>query len=112
MERMQKRDFFRLEVQFELSLAIVAAASDPESEPQESVSGTVVDISGGGFGLFAKRPVDVGTQLQIPSDFSHFFPIAGLRCQVSECRRQSQGYMLGSEIVRKIYQQQIDRVVA
>lgn len=123
LERIQKRDFFRLEVQFELSLAIVSETSEPESELQESVSGTVVDISGGGLGLFSAQALEVGTLLQIPEKIATPFPIAGLRCQVSECRQQGQQYKSGlefvdissrqqSEIVRIIYQKQIDRVGA
>ncbi len=122
LERIQKRDLFRLEVHFELLLEPVAETSDPKSEQREPpVASAVVNISGGGLGLLSARPLEVGALLQIPAKISTPFPIAGLRCQVNECQRQGQQYKIGlefvdisarlqSEIVRLIYRRQIDRV--
>lgn len=123
MERIQKRDFFRLEVQFDIQLDPIAEKSDPEPQPHKPISGTVVDISGGGLGLLSPQILEIDALLQIPTKFPAPFPIAGLRCQVSECRRQGKQYKIGlefvdissrqqSEIVRILYQKQIDRVVS
>ncbi|MBT4499631.1 MAG: hypothetical protein HOC74_18030 [Gemmatimonadetes bacterium] len=122
LERIQKRDFFRLEVGFDLCLFAVPAASEVEQGPEEGgvVEGRVVDISGGGFGFLSREPVPTGSVLEIDPDFRGLFPLTGLRCKVIEQSEHSRGYSLGlefadlppgreREIIHQIYELQVER---
>ena len=122
LERIQKRDFFRLEVSFDLCFFSVSAASEAEQEEEKGrvVEGRVVDINGGGLGFLTQEPVPTGSVLELDPDFRGLFPLAGLRCKVIEQSEHSQGYSLGlefvdllpgheGEIIHQIYEQQIER---
>ncbi len=113
LERLQKRDFFRLPVDFELALS-------PDDEPDSSIAGRAVDLSGGGLGILTQAEVEPEAFLVIDPSFKGDFPLAGLRCQVLKQLPQPSGYRLNlefldlspqqeGEIIRRIYQQQLHR---
>jgi c-di-GMP-binding flagellar brake protein YcgR len=123
LERIQKRDFFRLDVHFELALRLVPPPEEIEPPEPRTMAGTVVDISGGGLGLLAAEPVAEGALLEVDPQYQGPFPLAGLRCEVIKRRKHPRGWSLGlefvhlsprreGEIVRAIYQHQLERVLA
>ena len=121
LERIQMRDFFRLDVRFDLGLQLLADEAT-EQEAQQ-LTGTVTDISGGGLGLSTKKPAPLNSTLQIDSDFVGAFPLAGLRCRTVSAHENRRGWHLRfefvdlppqieNEIVRRIYKLQLERIAA
>lgn len=119
MERIQKRDFFRLDVRFDLTLHL--AADETASKEPQTVDGTVTNISGGGLSLLTATPVALGSLLEIDSGFAGAFPLAGIHCQTVSADDTRKGWHLRVEfvdlpsqtesaIVRQIYKLQLKRI--
>ena len=126
LERVDKRDFFRLHTSFDLALYRVEEEEVPEEslkeeaiESSDPICVRAIDISGGGFGVLSQEEIPADTMLRIDPDFEQIFPLADMHCQVIEqVPHPKGGYRaslefvgpsakLQSEIVRLIYQQQI-----
>ena len=118
LQRVQQRDFFRLGVYFELALHSLTDDGQPST-----VSGVVVDISGGGLGFITATPVDLDTAFEIDRDFAGPFPLQEARCRSISRQKHPMGWRIRlefidlpsrqeDEIVRCIYQHQLDRIAA
>ena len=130
LERIQKRDLFRLDVNFPLTLYPAPEKGDPEGSSGNGHTDTVIpfegraiDISGGGLGVLTQKKVPAGSALVIDPAFKGPFPLAHIRCKVMGQVKTSQGYRVHlefislsreqeEELVHRIYQQEIHRAVA
>ena len=121
LERIQKRDFFRLNVGFGVVLYAVSE-TEQIAEDTPRLEGTVTDISGGGLNILTRKEVPPAGLLRIDPQFKEVFPLAGLQCKVIGQLKQPGGYGVHlefvelspkqeGELVRKIYEQQIHRAV-
>ncbi|MFH1570600.1 MAG: PilZ domain-containing protein [Gemmatimonadota bacterium] len=126
LERIQKRDYYRLAVRFRLGL--VAVPEDRLGAPEEIPAGRrfeaiAADISGGGLGVTAEAVVPPGHVVVIDPAYTGPFPIAGLWCRVVAQEQREGARWLGLEfadisrerqtdLVNVIFQQQIHRVTA
>jgi len=112
LERMQQRDFFRVQVRFPITFFVVpreAAETTPEEflsrEEEEEVredeqdaetgaqlafdlqnaprlGGMVMDLSAGGLGLLIRNAVPPNYLLLVDPDFEGPFPLEGIFCEV------------------------------
>ena len=126
LERIQKRDFYRLAVRFRLGLIVLS--EDRMGDTDGIASGrrldvTVADISGGGLGANLKATVPPGSVVVVDPSYSGPFPIAGLWCHVIDQEERDRKRWLRLEfadisrerqedLVAVIQRQQIHRVSA
>lgn len=134
IERKQLRDFFRLDIRFDLQLLLIPAAEgdteaqeeseeSEESEPKlppplQSLAAEALNLSAGGISLLTPNALPADQLLQIDPQFKGAFPLAGVLCRVVQSSRHADGYLLQcqfqdlpttleSELVRRLYQHQI-----
>ena len=139
LEKIQKRDFFRLETNFRLFLISPPAEpgdqefpigdegtsvdeSKSEEEPAAAVEASVIDVSAGGLGIVTRATFEVDTVLTIDPKFKDSFTLAGLRCRVVRTFKHPEGHGLHLEfvdipeprerdLVRSIYAYQLRRAI-
>jgi len=86
LERIQKRDFYRLAVRFRLGLIVLP---EPGAGGAESIAAgrrldvSVADISGGGLGVAVNATVAPDATVVVDPGYNGPFPIAGLWCHVA-----------------------------
>lgn len=124
LERVQKRDFFRLHTNFDLALyrngeTIEESLVEEDRELPAPIRVRVVDISGGGLAVLSREELPEDTTLKVDPDCAHTFPLANMHCLVIKQSRDNKGGYRANlefidpptkqqnEIVRRIYQQQI-----
>lgn len=118
LERIQKRDFFRLPVDFELVL--YPAVEQALGEEMEPVEARALDLSGGGMAVLTRAAIPPDTYLVVDPHFRGEFPVAGLRCKVLKQTSTPHGHRLSlefldlsprqeGEIIRHVYQHQLHR---
>lgn len=126
LERIQKRDFYRLAVRFRLGLIVLPEEKmgDADSIPSgRRIDVTAADISGGGLGVTSSAAVPPGSVVVLDPAYGGPFPIAGLWCHVvgHEQREQKRWLRLEfadisrerqEDLVGVIQRQQIHRVSA
>lgn len=112
LERIQQRDFFRMNVRFEV-LLYPAGEVDP-------LPATVLDLSGGGMAVLADATLPLDQLVTIDPHFQGDFPLAGLHCQMVKQADQARGYRLSlefldlsphqeAELIQTIYSYQLHR---
>ena len=104
LEHLQKRDFFRLETNFPLTLFPVTQRSGTEEEETAAkgpavIEANVVDVSGGGLGIVTRSEIEEGTALTIDPKFDDSFPLAGLVCRVVRVFKHPKGTGMSLEFV-------------
>ena len=131
IERKQLRDFFRLDIRFDLELLLIPEAeSDTETQeaseqeepklppPLQSFAAEALNLSAGGISLLTSSDLPADQLLQIDPQFKGAFPLAGVLCRVVQSIRNADGFLLQcqfqdlptpleSELVRRLYQHQI-----
>jgi len=126
LQRIQKRDFFRLEVQFDVVLYVVpstkaegVAKAGVTAVSGTPVAATVTDISGGGMSAIIDGPVPDDHVFVVDPKFEGAFPIAGINCVIIDQVSSPDGLQtrlefrdLGgrseSDLVNAIYRHQIE----
>lgn len=91
LERIQQRDFFRMNVRFEVMLYPAGGA--------EPLPVTVLDLSGGGMAVLTDASLPLDQLVTIDPRFRGDFPVAGLHCQVVKQMDQARGYRLSLEFL-------------
>ena len=107
LEHLQKRDFFRLETNFPLTLFPVTqrngngfpAAEKEAAEVSTVIEVQVVNVSGGGLGIVTQSEIEEGTALTIDPKFDDSFPLAGLVCRVVRVFKHPKGSGMSLEFV-------------
>ncbi|MFC1525938.1 hypothetical protein ACFL6X_03900 [Candidatus Latescibacterota bacterium] len=93
LERIQKRDFYRLPVGFHLGLIVLQEEKMGDADAIASgrrIDVAATDISGGGLGVTSSAAVPPGSVVVVDPSYSGIFPIAGLWCQVAGQERRHQ----------------------
>lgn len=91
----EKRDFIRMKISAPLSARL--------SHDEGVIEGLCRDLSGGGMQVECKTDIPVGTELvvEISSDHGHN-PTLHAKAKVARASGDSQGYVLGLEILEII----------
>jgi c-di-GMP-binding flagellar brake protein YcgR len=117
LERIQKRDFFRLEVSFHLLLYPAPIKKDQEpisgnghAKTIIPIKGRVLDISGGGLGILTQDEIQPGDLLEIDPQFQGPFPLASAWCKVVERAKHPLGYRAHLEFVHLPFEQEEELV--
>ena len=95
LERIQKRDFFRLDVHFDIVLFV--ARPGAASSGGTPVAATVTDISGGGMSIVIDKDVADDHVLVVDPELEGEFPIAGITCVVIDRANSAQGWQMRLE---------------
>ena len=122
LERIQKRDYFRLPVGFDLVLMEGGAEDRLPATSGNLWAASATDLSGGGMSVTTSQQVKADW-LVIDPKFSGTFPLAGIRCKVLGQVRRGKDYQvhlefvdiapaLESQLVRRLFEEQIQRAVA
>ena len=129
LEHIQKRDFFRLDTNFSLSLFPAVAKNgnglqgDNGSGDPDAIEVVVTNVSGGGLAVVATAAIETESVLTVDPKFEDSFPLAGLVCRVIKVLKDPRGHRMSlefvdlppqreRELVRTIYTYQHRRVVA
>ena len=123
LERIQKRDFFRVEVKFPFLFYLLneAEMQEPPTPAGKSRRGTVVDVSAGGLSMLADEEIPDGHLILIDTDHKGPLPLAGLIGRAIDQQRRGAGFSSRveferispareSELVSAVQQQQLRRV--
>lgn len=126
LERLQQRDFYRLNIQFDIAFILrgaTTAADDQEQRQDEFadqvITGHVLNLSAGGLCAIVDQPVPTAYMLQIDSSCTQPFPLAGICCEVMQgtavdstdpllLRFDQLAPERERELVRRIYHYQIN----
>ena len=138
LEKIQKRDFFRLDTSFRVSLIPApakpggdesAAGAEPhpgdatkDEEKPAVIDASVFNVSGGGLGVATREALEPDTVLTVDPKFKNSFPIAGLQCRVVRVFDHRKGHGANLEfvdfptsaerdLIRAIYAYQKRRVI-
>ncbi len=125
LERIQKRDFFRVEVKFPIRFYLLNEAEmrEPPEPAGNARSGTVIDLSAGGLGLMTSEEIPPEHLILIDPDFEGQFPLAGLIGRPVDQRPGESEFSVRieferlspgreSELVSAVQQQQLRRATA
>ena len=126
IERLQHRDFYRLDIQFAIDFAVVdmegGAEEDGEGSAEllgQTLKGQVLNLSAGGLSALVDRPVPGGKKLRVDPSCNQPFALGGLVGEVlgdpiPTDDIQVQFAALPPErervLVRQIYQYQLGRL--
>ena len=123
LERIQKRDFFRVEVKFPFLFFLLneAEMQEPPMPAGKSRHGTVVDVSAGGLSMLTDEEIPDGHLILIDTDHKGPLPLAGLIGRAIDQQRRGAGFSSRveferispareSELVSAVQQQQLRRV--
>jgi len=111
IERLQQRDFYRLNVQFDIAFILEGSISEEGEDAEENqddlagqyITGRVLNLSAGGRAL-TEQPVPSTHKLHIDSTCTQPFPLGGIQCEVMQGSDTS-----GSAPLQLIYQYQSNR---
>ncbi len=130
LERLEQRDFYRINVYFDIHFWLLEDADETASTTAETptepmrISATVLDLSAGGLEIETSAPIfPQGVILQVVPDFEGPFPLAELRCQIVQQKQVGENNRLQlrfdsvpaareAELVRSVYEQQLRKANA
>ena len=92
IERLQQRDFYRLNVQFDIAFILEGSISEEGEDAEENqddltgqyITGRVLNLSAGGLSALTEQPVPSTHKLHIDSTCTQPFPLGGIQCEVMQ----------------------------
>ncbi|MBI2571016.1 MAG: PilZ domain-containing protein [Candidatus Schekmanbacteria bacterium] len=125
VNRNQRRQFFRIETEFELALfpgvvlnGVEGEAVFADTSRGPAVVGQVVNLSAGGLAIQTGEPKTLETRMVVDPDFDGAFRVAGIPCHIVSVRQEAHGWLIRLRfidldpqrqdlIVRDIYKYQV-----
>ncbi|MEE3259392.1 MAG: PilZ domain-containing protein [Candidatus Latescibacterota bacterium] len=126
IERLQQRDFYRLDIQFDITFHVAGRVEEGEEDEEgphelagQTITGQVLNLSAGGLSTLVDQPVATGCLLRIDSACNQPFLLGNLHCAVMQGSAQDASTNLQlrfcelppereRELVRQIYQHQTE----
>jgi c-di-GMP-binding flagellar brake protein YcgR len=92
IERLQQRDFYRLDIQFDITFVVEDGISEEGEDAEENqvdptgqyITGRVLNLSAGGLSALTEQPVPSAHKLHIDPACTQPFPLGGIQCEVMQ----------------------------